>query len=255
MPNWSNTTVTGVAKAGGIGPYVTNGARTGWIVWCATARDLNNSEGGANIVIDEPDRTATTCYMRGLSETLKYQTSTGVPWLHRRICFSVRGDNPFAYTLPADTAPVVSTGFNRSETSDGWMRSWVDLNLNNTPQTYIAQRGLLFKGSEGRDWTDIMSASVDTRRVDVKYDKTYRISSGNANGVLRERKLWHGMNKNLVYDDDENGGSEESNVFSVSDKRGMGDYFIVDIFQPGSLATATDLLQVTSSSSLYWHEK
>jgi len=96
---------------------------------------------------------------------------------------------------------------------------------------------------------------VDTRRVDLKFDKVYRISSGNANGVFRERKLWHPMNKNLVYDDDESGAGENGGTFSVNDKRGMGDYFIVDIFQPGTGATATDYLQVTSATSLYWHEK
>lgn len=252
MLNWSNTNATGAAKAPAIGPYVTNGSRLGWTVWAATARDLNDVNGGANIVIDEPDRTATSCYMRGLSETLKFQTSSGVPWLHRRICFSLRGTNPFRDFLASDTPGTLP---NRAETSNGWVRTWIDTELNVMPQTYIAQRALLFKGREGGDWTDIMSAKVDTRRVDLKYDKVFRISSGNANGIFRERKLWHPMNKNLVYDDDESGGGEESAIFSVADKRGMGDYFIVDIFQAGTAATASDQLQVTSSTSLFWHEK
>jgi len=253
MLNWSNTSPTGAAKVPGISPYVTNGSRIGWVVYAATARDLNDVNGGANVVIDEADRTATTCYMRGLSEHLKFQTSSGVPWLHRRIAFCVRGVTVFHQPQVSD-API-TVPFNRAETSNGWTRSWIDMDINNAPLSYIAQRGLLFRGQEGADWTDIMSAQVDTRRVDLKFDKVYRISSGNANGVFRERKLWHPMNKNLVYDDDESGAGENGGTFSVNDKRGMGDYFIVDIFQPGTGATATDYLQVTSATSLYWHEK
>lgn len=253
MLNWSNTSASGAAIGANVQAYTTNGSRVGWVVFCATARDLNNNAGGANILIDEPDRTATTCYMRGMSENLKYETNTGVPWLHRRICFTVRPQTPFHDVTTGDT-PTIST-FNRAETSLGWTRAWIDLSLNAMPETMRFQRALLFKGDQDKDWTDIMTAKVDTRRVDLKSDTTYRISSGNATGVFRERKRWYPMNKNLVYADDESGDAMQSNVYSVQDKRGMGDYFVVDIFQAGTAATKDDVLKITSSTSLYWHEK
>jgi hypothetical protein len=115
--------------------------------------------------------------------------------------------------------------------------------------------GLLYKGLAGKDWDDLIVAPVDTSRISVKFDKTWTIQSGNSNGVVRERKLWHPMNKNIVYDDDENGDVEQASYFSVDSKAGMGDYYVVDIIQPGTGATSSDLLQISTNSTLYWHEK
>lgn len=134
-------------------------------------------------------------------------------------------------------------------------RLWFNSNVNNTPATVLAQQNLLFKGAYNTDWNDIILAPVDTTRVDLKYDKTWTICSGNTSGAIKERKLWHPMNKNLVYNDDENGEGEDTSYFSVGDKRGMGDYYVLDVFQAGTGASASDLLNVFSNSTLYWHEK
>ena len=115
--------------------------------------------------------------------------------------------------------------------------------------------GFLFKGSSGVDWNDIFVAPVDTSRVDVKFDKTWTYHSGNGNGVFRKKKLWHGMNHNLVYDDDEVGANEQASYVSVDSKAGMGDYYVVDYFGCGLGAAVTDLLAVSNNSTLYWHEK
>jgi hypothetical protein len=254
MLAWSNTVPgTGAVQGATVSAYATNGTRTGFTIYAATARDLNDASQNVNNLVDEADRTASTCYMRGMSENLRYTSSTGKSWLHRRICVTARGPTQLHQILD-DTSPV-NTIFNRAETSNGWVRAWLDINLNNSPNTFASIRSLLFKGTDAKDWTDLITAQLDTRRVDVKFDRTFTIRSGNESGILKERKLWHPMNKNLVYDDDEEGGSENTKVFSVADKRGMGDYFIIDIFQPAFGATAGDILRVDSQSSLYWHEK
>lgn len=254
MLSWSNTDTGGQVKGAGTGSYFTNGIRTGWTVYCPTARDLTNTSGNPNSVAEMPDRTATTCYMRGLAEHIRIETTTALPWLHRRICFTVRGNTPFHNIISGDNSPV-NFNFNRAETTNGWVRTFIDLNFNNSPQTFAQQRALLFKGAEGIDWDDVLTAPVDTSRVTLFSDKTYRISSGNQSGVIRERKMWHPMNKNLTYADDESGDSMDTNIYSVTDKRGMGDYFIVDIFNPGAGGTVGDTLRMKSVSSLYWHEK
>lgn len=114
---------------------------------------------------------------------------------------------------------------------------------------------ILFKGSQGVDWLDPILAPVDTSRVDLKYDKTQRLCSGNQSGMFKEVKLWHPMNKNLTYQDDESGEVMTTSVFSVDDKRGMGDYMVLDLFSSLLGTSTSDILSVTYQASLYWHEK
>jgi len=59
----------------------------------------------------------------------------------------------------------------------------------------------------------------------------------------------------LVYDDDESGDAEITKYQSTESKLGMGDYYIVDIILPGTGGTSSDLLQLRSTSTLYWHER
>lgn len=216
--------------------------------------DLSAYSGGANLLVNQAERTAQVCYMRGLSENIRIQTSSGIPWFHRRICFTSRGGSAFNSVNSSDTAPVQASG-NSVDTSNGMERLWFNSNVNNTPATVLAQQNLLFKGSYNVDWNDNILAPIDTTRVDLKFDKTWCVRSGNASGTIKERKLWHPMNKNLVYNDDENGEGEATSYFSVGDKRGMGDYYVLDIFQAGAGGTSSDLLNVFSNSTLYWHEK
>jgi hypothetical protein len=62
------------------------------------------------------------------------------------------------------------------------------------------------------------------------------------------------MNKTLVYDDDEAGGQTSQDYFSVSSKAGMGDYYVMDIFQCPN-GNGSDNLTVSPEATLYWHER
>lgn len=248
MLSWSNSNSAALIRPVGVGgAYVNNAGYFG--VWCPTAMTLD----AASTIANQPSRTASTCYMRGLSEHIRIQTSSGTPWFHRRICFLTRGSTPFHSTNSADTPTAVWSP--SLDTSNGVERVWFNELLNNMNNTIAAQQGVLFKGVIGKDWNDLITAPVDTARVTVKYDKTWTMQSGNEEGLVRERKLWHGMNKNLVFDDDENGDVEGGNYFSVDAKPGMGDYFVVDIIQPGINGTAEDYFTILANSTLYWHEK
>lgn len=249
MLSWSNTTSSGASQTVGVGSGIVTASTSGIFVWCPTAQQFNSDSLSRN----QASRSATTCYMVGLKENIRIQTSSGVPWFHRRICVTLRGTNYFNVTAPGDT-PVQTTQPYVS-TSNGYERLWLNGYVNGQPQTISGQFGLLFRGIQGQDWNDPITAAMDTTRVDVKFDKTWKIQSGNNNGIVRERKMWHKMGHNIVYDDDESGSSEQTSVYSVDSKQGMGDYFVIDIIQSGLGGTSSDLLSINATSTLYWHEK
>lgn len=249
MLSWSNTTSAGAVRAAAPGPAYINGVTGGFFTWHATAQQLD----AQSTIANQATRTSTTCYMKGLSEHLRIQTSSGLPWFHRRVCFTLKGINAFNAPVAGDTPAFPIQTY--IDTSNGIERLWSNEQINVQPNTLNAQWSVLFKGIVGKDWDDYIIAPLDTSRVTIKFDKTWTMQSGNTQGIVRERKLWHPMNHNLVYDDDENGDIEASSYFSTTSKAGMGDYYVIDMFQPGAGGTSTDLLQIAANSTLYWHEK
>lgn len=253
MLTWTNTSSQGgTSVTPGPGSLIVNGRDACEMVWCPTAMDLSGSN-GASTVAQVPLRTASTCFMKGLSENIRLFSNTGAPWFHRRICFTYKGITPFRATQSADT-PVNAHG-PFVETSSGMERLAFNLNVNNELAARTAMWGVLFKGANGKDWNNLLIAPVDTSRVSLKFDKLWTYRSGNANGVVATKKLWHPMNKNLVYDDDENGDVEQESYFSVNSKAGMGDYYVVDFISCATGGTASDILTIDFNSTMYWHEK
>lgn len=222
----------------------------GYYYWQATARDFGTSPTELGTNFDEATRTATTCYMRGLLERIDIQTSSAVPWRWRRVCITTK-DNLYNFSNVDAIAPYNGWLL----TTHGVVRPWVNSTINNNDATQSAQWEQLFEGARNIDWQDMTTAKLDTRRVTVHYDKTVTINSGNANGVFRSFKRWHPMNKNIVYADDQEGGKMTDSHLSVTDKRGMGNYIVLDWFVSHLTATVSDVLRVRSNSCLYWHEK
>lgn len=238
--------ITSAAPTGGTtysaNPSVLVGNQQYIIPWICTARNFSNATGGANIVINRSERTSTTCYMRGLSERIRIQTTNGMPWQWRRVCFTIKGD--------AITQLATSTAVLFNETAPGGMRRSVT-NWANVP--FLPE--LMFRGTVNVDWNDYYSAPLDTTRIKVMYDRTRTIAAGNEEGCVRTYKMWHSMNKNLVYDDEETGDAENSSNFSTLGRQGMGDYYVVDFFLARTGAGTGDQLSFNPEASLYWHEK
>lgn len=220
------------------------GGNTYIFPWVATARDNTIGTSSGN-VFNTADRTATTCYMRGLKERIQIQTNTGMPWQWRRICFTMKGDGIYVWN---ETAYKLA-----QETSIGWAR--VVSNTGTASNLYNYMIPLLFKGQRDVDWNNPFNAKTDNSRLSIKYDKTVSIRSGNAQGMMREFQRWHPMNRNLVYDDDENGEQKAESTYSVTGKAGMGDYYVVDIIAAGSGSTSSDQMSFNPSATLYWHER
>jgi len=255
MLSWSNTSATGASQVTAPSPALVAGNSTARFLWLATAQDLISQGGVGGTVGQEAQRTATTCYMRGLSENIRVQTSSGLPWFHRRICFTAKGEIPFRNKAGADTSPTPNPVTPYVDTSTGMQRLWLNMTINNMQNTINERESVIFKGSNGVDWNDILTAPLDTTRITVKFDHTWTLRSGNANGTVYERKLWHPMNHNLVYGDDQSGIGEDTDYMSTTAKPGMGDYYVYDIVTPGQGGTAADLALLQSTSTLYWHEK
>lgn len=217
--------------------------------WCSTARDNTTSTGSgahAGTKFDKATRTASECYMVGLSEKIEIQNADGVPWQWRRICFTAKEGTDLAGLL------AVGSGFSSyTETTAGYVRTVNSVLLTDRTGIY----GLIFAGAQSSDWSDPMVAALDRRRLNVKYDKTITIASGNEDGVIRKYTKWHPMRKTLVYDDDESNGSELPIAYSVRNKQGMGDFWVFDFFKPRMGSTTSNQLSFRPETTLYWHER
>ncbi|AGU67660.1 capsid protein [Gerygone associated gemycircularvirus 2] len=252
MLTWANTSTSGTSIPNVATNYFLTGNLGGRSIWCATAQDLTVQDGSFGTVALAAARTSTSCYMKGLSEHIRIQTSTGLPWFWRRICFTLKGDDLFRFST-SDTPTSTSNRY--LDTTGGMQRLFFN-ELNNAQSNTINNHdAIIFKGAKGIDWIDYIVAPIDTSRINLKYDKVTLLRSGNANGTIKEAKLWHGMNKNLQYDDDESGDKESTSYTSVDSKIGMGDYFVMDMFYPGAGGAAADIILVQANSTLYWHEK
>lgn len=193
-------------------------------IFCPTAREQTN-------VSEVTDRNSTTPFYRGYGETMFFFTNSSAAWRWRRIVFSTRS-----------LRPSEALGF----TSSGYTRVLA-------PYGDTATFSLLFKGSNGTDFNDLMDAKVDSNRARVMYDKTRMLRSGAASHVHRF-KMWHPMNKTLYYDEDEAGDTETTSPWSTTGTRGLGDVFILDMFACASATTGNTLI-VKPQGTLYWHEK
>jgi len=229
---------------------------TFFLPFLATARSsIRPSSGEPGSVSNQTTRTSTTTYMRGLSERIKIETASSVPWTWRRIAFTMKGTDfftegmePTAQGSPyfADIQSGPNTGFNF-----GMVRPWMTVN----PDAAPLFAGKIFRGVNGLDWGSVLDAKLDQTRITVKYDKTRIIRSGNDAGTIKVFKLWHPMNSNLTYDDDEVADEMNPSYISTTGKMGMGDYWIVDMFRPLLGSGAADEIAISSETTLYWHEK
>lgn len=248
MLNVTNVTATNRSAATySTGPAVlAGGSATEYcFAFVATARDATQSLGGPlGNKYTASTRSATTCFMVGLKETIEIQNADGVPWQWRRICFTLKSTEQL---LPPNTTTAQFV----FEDSAGYKRPITEVPASLRAQLY----GVLFAGTQGSDWIDPLTAKTDTAMVSVKFDRTKTISSGNDEGFIRKYPRWHPMRHNLVYADEEAGGAESGNRYSTRSKAGMGDYIVIDIVRPRAGSASANQLLWNVQSTLYWHER
>lgn len=219
------------------GPAVLSGPNSYQLVWCPTWRLQEIS------LNKENSRNDITCYMRGLKEHISISTNNSTSWKWRRICFTVKG-------LKSQLS--IASNVDHLFTSQGYVRLIVQ-HWNDDMGNSI--NSILFEGTANVDWNDVMTAKTSSTRVKVMYDKTRVINSG-SEGVMRDYKIWHPMNKNLVYDDDESGPNNEiTSGYSTIGRQGMGDYYVIDYIRANSTSSSLDTMTFGPEATLYWHEK
>jgi len=217
------------------------------MLWNATARDLTDNAGNANLRVNETARTSTTPYMVGLREIIEIQGPNGLPWQWRRICFTYKGQ------LPGAAATTTFRTF--SETSSGFTRVVNQVSGDRNSGAVYDLFFVLFAGQNATDWNDPMVAKTDQTRITVKYDRTRTIQTSNESGFIRKYKHYHPMNQTLAYDDDESGEKMTTNFTSVDSKVGMGDYYVLDMIRSRYGADGGNSIVFNPSATLYWHEK
>lgn len=246
MPCVTNITAANPVQGGTYvnGAAVLTGGNTYIIPWIAICRPVTDYTGGFGRPIEQAVRTRSEVYMRGLREQIQIQTNTGMPWMWRRVCFTMKG---------IDLRRNVVSNFQWTNVGANGMNRLVNNASTTAPGAEIVN--LIFDGNTGTDWQSVYAAKTDKERITVKYDKTRTFNAGTESGTVRNFVLWHQMNSNLRFDDDESGDGMSTNAFSTTSKRGMGDYYVVDIIASGTGGTAEDLLSFQPQATLYWHEK
>lgn len=247
------------------GPLLIGGPNYYYFMHLPTAMDITYTDTTTrpNPKVFNASRSATTCFMRGLKESMDCATNDGTSWNWRRICFSLKeGYKLLVPNVGPPTSGDIQNKVYLEDPSLGYVRQWTNIynSFSGSNRGYIDQ--ILFKGTRQFDWVDPFTAQVDKDRVRLHFDKMMTIKSGNASGTIRNMKFWHPMNKNLTYSEDELGFQEGgtssgpyAQVYASSGAKGMGDYFVLDIVNSNPAATTSSTLQWNSTSTMYWREK
>ncbi|AJD07516.1 capsid protein [Sewage-associated gemycircularvirus 1] len=193
------------------------------VLWCATARSLSDTPTAAFTMPINTQRLSQAPFIRGVKETITIRTDTSNAWRWRRVVFTLKGLPP-GFTDTSDILRVFS------QIDDG--TGTVEYQRVNTalPFPLVADvYAFMFRGfginnvsATPRDWIDPITAPIDTARISVMHDKVTNIRSGNDTGVVQTYKRWHGVNRNLHYNDQEIGGQMTSSPFSTTAKPGCG---------------------------------
>lgn len=202
---------------------------------------------------DSSTRENAETFAVGYSEKIRIQIYRGQPWMWRRIVFMNKGPDLITNIDPVEGDPNQPPQFFFPSLTGGMQR--ITAPANASTQTILTAR--LFQGTQGSDWTNILDAKVDTRRVDLISDKTRTMNGGNADGKIVNLNLFYPIRKRLVYNDVEDGYSEVESYFSTMTKDSCGDMYIVDIFHAGpSPGSVTDgYLDFAVQGKYYWHER
>jgi hypothetical protein len=70
------------------------------------------------------------------------------------------------------------------------------------------------------------------------------------------RKMWHPVNKTIMYSDKENGSTPQTTGWSSMSPNSPGNFYILDIFSTGQdlPGDTTGVGEFGSEATVYWHE-
>lgn len=199
----------------------------------------------------EAYRTATSTYVKGMSQTYTVIPTSSVAWWHRRIMFASKD----IFTTNAVQATIGAQASSTASASQLVMRDLGNVTSGDYSDLRDTVLGVLFAGIGGIDWVSPFRARTDKTRVTILSDRSFNYASGNAVSRPVIKRVYDSINRSVVYGDDENGLSMDPSPFSVDSKAGLGNIYLVDFYFCPAPSDAGDALNVSSSSTYYWHEK
>lgn len=193
-------------------------------------------------------RNAETIFVRGYKEKVNVTVSGGATWSWRRTVFCMKGPDLRNFWLDTSAEPQYDSLGPSAGSSP--TRSIGPMN----DQIAVLIRGVIFRGINGLDWYDPFTAPIDTARITLLRDQVITINPGNESGRTRMYRFWQPLNKNLVYDSDENDQLVISSPYSVTSRPGIGDIYVFDQVRRETGA-ATASFRFSPEGSFYWHER
>lgn len=184
----------------------------------------------------------------------------------RRICFYSHGRFDMA-------KPIVSENPN---TNNDYLRRNLAEFLPGVGRADEVTGEFLWQGTSGVDYTEDtrMYGRLDPQRVRVVSDRKMDLNPnyemfdpadpGGTLGKHVSRKLWHPVNRNMTYEQDESGGDKDvpaaTSGWTTTRPGTDGNYYILDIFHTGRGDTLPDpdtvvCGQFNLQSTVYWHER
>lgn len=200
-------------------------------------------------------RTAIDPYYVGLAERYSIIPLTANVWWWRRIVFASKrdfgGELQLATAIGAQSSPGALTQRNFRD-----MSQVPGTTTNNYGQLLTNVITELYEGIFTVDWIDPMRAKLDNSRVTVINDRLRTVKSNNDFPGPKVYNTYVPIKKTVVYQDEENGTNMSVSPISVTSKRGLGNIYVLDLFEmPANASATTDTMQISSQQTLYWHEK
>lgn len=199
-------------------------------------------------------RTSTRPFIKGLFEEYQLVPTDASVWEHRRVVWASK--DVYNAAVAANIGAMSAQG---DQNSHRVFRDMSGVTTGNYTDLQTRLYDVVFQGVDTVDWRTPMLAKLDRTRINVLSDKKYQISTGNNVPRTKFRKFWTPINRTIQYDDEENGLNVSPSPISVSSKSGMGNIYVMDLFQclnkDPATAAGSSLLQISSTQTLYWHEK
>jgi len=218
-----------------------------------TSLYMPSARGFSPTTVGEAGRSRQQIFAVGYKERVQIDILGGGIWKWRRLVFTFKGSalwnqqptwtNPFHNQGPVEPQATRMSRYIAQPATD--------------QLAYI--RSVLWDGTEGVDWSTEFTAKVDTSQITPMYDKVTTFNPRNESGFSRTFNLWHPIRRNIVYGDDESGGSDVTyggSYVSVEGKPGVGDVYVYDIaYLAVPAAGGNASMNFNPEGTFYWHER
>ena len=172
-------------------------------------------------------RNTQNVYFRGVQDRVFLSSTFAYTW--RRVCFF--SYEQFVPALPFFVEPAVA------DDPQIYRRPLREINPNTASEFF----SYAWKGTVGIDYSENTrwNAPLDDKLLTIVYDRSvtinpnYAAPEGASFGKSMTRRMWHPVNKNMMYSDKENGSTPATAGWTAMCPNSPGNFYILDIFSTG----------------------